>query len=323
MVALPKLESQTIAAIYAAYEANRTSFDSTGLSISSLGTECDRQLWYEFRWAAKQATHTGQKLRLFETGNREEVRLLEDLKRIGCEVHEHDERGRQWKVYAVGGHLRGKLDGAVLGVPEAPKTWHVVEAKTHNAKNFKELVKNGVAKAKDGHHAQCQLYMHLTGMQRALYLAHNKDTDELYAERIHLDVEYCLRKVARAERLIYAAQPPAKLHEDPTSKAAFTCGWCPARAICHDGAFARVNCRTCLHSTPVEGGWNCARHNKPLSYDEQRKGCPQHRYIPTLVPGEQIDCDEVAETVTYTLAKGGTWVDGGQEEKRQEVSATC
>ncbi len=31
-----------------------------------------------------------------------------------------------------------------------------------------------------------------------------------------------------------------------------------------------------------------------------------------LVAGEQIDADEVAETVTYLLADGSTWVDDGR-----------
>lgn len=321
MVAIPKPESQTVGAIYAAYAAARQSWDSAGLSISSLGTECDRALWYEFRWAAEQTSHTGQRLRLFETGNREETRMLADLRSIGCEVSECDPKtGRQWKVFAAGGHLRGKLDGAALGVPEAPKTWHVVEAKTHNAKNFRDLVKNGVEKSKPGHFAQCQLYMHLTGMTRALYLAHCKDDDALYAERLYHDAAWCARQVARVERIVRAASPPARLHEDPDSKAAFACGWCPAQEACHRGAFARRNCRTCLHSTPVStpgderGGWNCARHGKPLSYEEQRAGCPQHRYIPGVVPGEQFDCDEAAETVTYKRPDGSTWVDGADRK---------
>ena len=49
---------------------------------------------------------------------------------------------------------------------------------------------------------------------------------------------------------------PAKLHEDPKAKAAFACGWCPAKAICHEGQFARRNCRTCISATPVLDGTN-------------------------------------------------------------------
>jgi len=47
-----------------------------------------------------------------------------------------------------------------------------------------------------------------------------------------------------------------------------------------------------------------------LSIDEQRDGCPAHLYLCGLINGEQIDADEVAETVTYRLATGEIWVDG-------------
>jgi hypothetical protein len=40
------------------------------------------------------------------------------------------------------GWLRGKLDGRALEIPEAPKTLHVVETKSHKEKSFKELVKH-------------------------------------------------------------------------------------------------------------------------------------------------------------------------------------
>ena len=54
-----------------------------------------------------------------------------------------------------------------LGLLEAPKTWHVVEFKTHSAKSFRELAAKGVAEAKPQHWAQMQVYMHLTGITRA------------------------------------------------------------------------------------------------------------------------------------------------------------
>lgn len=74
----------------------------------------------------------------------------------------------------------------------------------------------------------------------------------------------------------------------------------------------RVNCRTCLYSTPEEGGsWSCARFGKPLSLDEQKAGCPAHLSLPGLIDGEQIDVDEEAETIVYKLRRTGElWVDG-------------
>ena len=84
-------------------------------------------------------------LRLFETGRLEEERLIRNLRRIGVTVLDVDpETGRQWHVQAHGGHFGGSLDGVGLGIPEAPKTWHVLEFKTHNAQeSFAELKQQG------------------------------------------------------------------------------------------------------------------------------------------------------------------------------------
>jgi hypothetical protein len=39
-----------------------------------------------------------------------------------------------------------------------------------------------------------------------------------------------------------------------------------------------------------------------------------HLFLPALVPGEQIDADPEAETVTYRLSDGTTWIDGAVGE---------
>lgn len=200
-------------------------------------------------------------------------------------------------------------------MPEAPRAEHVLECKTHNARSFKELEKKGVRAAKPAHFAQMQVYMDATGIHRSLYLAACKDDDALYAERIAYDPAFAIGLVARVERVVQAPRPPAKAYEDPTSKAAFACHWCPARPVCHEGAFARFNCRTCLHATPlVEASdaapWHCGRFDKRLTVDEQRRGCPAHLYVPDLVPGEQVDCDDERGIVVYRLGDGRVWADG-------------
>ena len=45
---------------------------------------------------------------------------------------------------------------------------------------------------------------------------------------------------------------------------------------------------------------------------DQQAGCLNHLFIPALVPGEQIDADPEAETVSYRMADGSVWVDGGR-----------
>ena len=45
-----------------------------------------------------------------------------------------------------------------------------------------------------------------------------------------------------------------------------------------------------------------------LSPEEQRRGCPQHLFIPDLVPGTPIDAGE--DWVEYRLPDGSIWVNG-------------
>lgn len=314
MAELPTVVSPTREAIFAAYEADARTGFRLHLGASLIGKSCERALWYDFRWTTAPF-HPGRVLRLFETGQLEEARLVRNLRRIGATVLDVDpETGRQWRVEAHGGHFGGSLDAVALNLPEAPRTWHVVEFKTHASKSFVELVAKGVRPAKPQHFAQMQTYMRLTGLTRALYLAVNKDTDELYVERVELDVEYADRLLAKAGRIVFAARPPDRVSEDP---AWYECRLCAHAELCRGRAAAAVNCRTCLSSTPIEGGWWCERQQRALSDADQRGGCDQHLYLPDLVPGEQIDAD--TDWVRYQLPGGGLWCDHGRD-KFQEGS---
>ena len=121
MAPLPPRASPTVEAILAAYEAEAGDGFREHLGASVIGRECDRALWYEFRWVTR-AAQAGRMLRLFETGRLEEDRLIRNLRRIGVTVLDVDpETGRQWHVQAHGGHFGGSLDGVGLGIPEAPQ----------------------------------------------------------------------------------------------------------------------------------------------------------------------------------------------------------
>lgn len=319
MVALPLPHAPTVDAIYASYEKSEPTAAREYLGASVMGNECDRALWYAFRWANGPdggEKFSGRMLRLFKTGHREEDRMLGDLERAGITVHRVDPAtGRQWAVSAVMGHFRGHMDGMGEGFAEAPKTMHVLEFKTHNDKSYRDVVSKGVEASKPAHYAQVQIYMHLSGLQRAFYLAHNKNTDELHQERIAYDATFASRVMARAERIIMADEPPQKLHENPEHKMAWHCRFCPWLETCHTPVSPPPrSCRTCLSSTPVDGGFHCNRLNQTNDIYMQRIGCSLHLNIPALVPGDQTDVDVDHGTVTYAMNDGSTWVDGSNTE---------
>jgi len=300
----------TLLAIWTAYEKKSYMGDSRGIPMSQVANECERAIWYKLHWASQPETINGQKQRRFDTGNIEEERLLDDLEAAGFEVERLDPAtGQQFRVSLGDGWLRGKMDGKVQGLPESKKV-HVVECKSHGEKSFKELVKKKLEVGKPDHFAQCQAYMHSEGLDRCLYIAVNKNTDELYVERVRYDRTFCLRMEAKVERIVRANAAPPKLVEDPTSKAAYVCNWCDARPQCHEGEFARRNCRTCLSASFESGAVvKCLVFDKELEYDEQQRGCNQHLYLPSLVPGEQTDASETERWVKYRMPDGSEWID--------------
>lgn len=308
----------TVGAIASAREAKNQQWDSIGLSMSELGSECDRALWFSFRWASQHERLDGQKLRLFETGHIEEARMISDLRMVeGIEVEDLDPAtSKQHKVYAIGGHVRGKLDGLVQGLIEAPKVIHVLECKSHNDKSFKELTKKKLQKAKTAHWLQCQFYMHLKQLTRCLYYAVNKDKDAEYQERIEYDPVAVMRMLVRLERIIGSNQAPSRISED---QKALGCLLCKHKAVCSKSEFGRNHCRTCLHATPIidkedtAATWLCERHNKTLSADEQRAGCGSHLFLPDVVPGKQTDVGD--DFVVYVMRDGSQWID---QEKQPE-----
>lgn len=303
MAALPTATSATVEAVYRAYEA-RTEKRRRHLGASEIGHECARWLWYSFRWAVQQK-FDGRMLRLFSTGHLAELRFVADLRAVGCEVSEGPEPGKQWRMTACGGHFGSAIDAAVLGLPETSKTWHLAEFKTCNAKSFTALTTKGVRVSKPQHYAQMIVGMEMHGFTRALYLAVNKNTDELYSERVRADPIEAIRLLERARRIIEADSPPERISADPSW---WQCKFCPAHAVCHGGGWADRNCKTCLHSTPVvDGQWSCALHG---DCEPDLAGCPDHLYLPGLVPGEQIDAGDT--WVSYRLRDGIEWVDGAR-----------
>lgn len=305
MVPIPKLKPSSLKAIQNALENGHDDWESIGVPAGEIGVECDRAVWLAFRRTSKPEFIDWRKRRIFERGNIEEERLLDLLRLIGCEVSHQQE-----KVRAVGGHLRGKIDGQVIGLPEATKTMHVVECKSAKASVFAKVIKEGVRLGKPEHFATFQFYMHERGLDRVLYMMSNKDTEDLHLERVEYDPVFAMNAIARIERIIEMPEPPGRLC---SKRDDFRGKFCRQAEVCWGEVWPRIHCRTCIHSTPILDGnaaWDCARWSKPLSQEEQAAGCPAHLLIPALVNGEQIDCDADTESITYRMADGSIWVDG-------------
>ncbi|MCW7544876.1 hypothetical protein N7I30_13795 [Aurantimonas litoralis] len=317
MVALPTtLLSPTIAAIDAHYEAHQDARHNQRLTGRMLAAECDRRVWLEFRWSAPPSEFKGHTVRANftrEQAVQEIVQALSDLRQSvpGLVVEQADSQTfRPFETSALDGHFFQRLQGKVTGLIEAPKRVHLLYADRQRDKAFQQIRKAGLAEAAPARMPAIQLGMHLFGLERAFYVVENKDTNEFHGERIRYDAAQAGALMAKAERVLDAARPLPRISDDPDH---WICKRCPAHSVCHGGAMALRNCRTCLHSTPVMGGdaaWRCERHGRELSVQDQQAGCGEHLFIPDLVPGEQVDAASDGSSVTYRMGDGSTWIDG-------------
>lgn len=253
------------------------------LGASLIGRDCARELWYNFHWV-RRSKHIARTLRLFNRGHLEEARFVALLRMIGCEVFQVDKNGKQFRISYFGGHYGSAIDGVLKGCPDVPDQAIMCEMKTYNDKNFKKLQKSGVQDAKPEHYTQMNQYCKYYKLPACLYIAVNKNDDELYAEIVWFDKENADQYVDRAERIVFATEPPPKINP---SSAFWTCKFCDFREICHKGAGTERNCRTCKFSEALpDGTWACRQPNlnSPiLDKQAQFKGCNLWDQIPGMV----------------------------------------
>jgi len=222
-------------------------------------------------------------LRLFETGQLFEDRICAELEAIGIRISDRQ------KVIEIFPHFGGSIDGLGVGFEESKKV-HLLEFKTHNQKSFDKLSNNGVAVAKPEHVVQMNIYMHGLKLDRAYYIAENKNTSEIYAERVRYDASIYNDNVAKAHYIVDSPVPPERICDNP---ARFACQFCNYKILCHGRAALEVNCRTCLHSTPEpDGTWSCARHGGTIPTEFQKVGCEDHLFIPQLLNRDVIDATD-------------------------------
>lgn len=240
------------------------------LGASLIGRECSREIWFGWRWAESKKA-PAKMIRLWNRGHLEEGRMLAMLELIGCEVWHQTEDGKQFRIQDYRGHAGGGIDAVVRGIPEMPGVPVLGEFKTHNLKSFLELEDKGVRAAKFEHFVQMNVYMRKLNLSHSLYVAVNKNTDDLYAEIVERDDAVADRYIDRFKEIIEAETIPRRISESP---AFWKCKFCDFSSVCFKKSKPLANCRTCAHSKIADNGeWHCSKFQKTLSKVEQMAGC--------------------------------------------------
>ena len=270
------------------------------LGMSGLGHDCWRKGWMDFHWISID-TFKADTLRNFADGHYSEDLTAARLQAVpGLTLHTHNEDGSQFGFSDLGGHFRGHMDGAIQGIAQAPKTWHVWEHKCTNEKKYRKLDR---IKLKDGdknalalwdfiYYAQAILYLHYSGMTRHYLTVGTSGSRQYTSCRTDENPQEAKNLIDKADLIITSPQPLEKLSNKPDY---FQCAWCTHHGSCHGSEAPKPTCRSCYHSTPTmegtEGDWYCGRHNHALTQVEQSTGCIDHVVIPALLEGfaDQVD----------------------------------
>ncbi len=210
------------------------------LGGSRLGDPCARRLQYEHLDLPRDPDtgFSGQTLRIFGVGHVFEDLAIGWLRLAGFDIRTRGRNGEQFGFSVAGGRVQGHIDGVVLAAPTAaavlvavPALW---ECKSANARNWKEIVRRGVAAAKPVYAAQIALYQAYMGLAEtpALFTAVNKDTAELHHELVPFDAALAQATSDKAVRILQACDVGEWLPRISVEPGHFECARCPWQSRC-------------------------------------------------------------------------------------------
>lgn len=249
------------------------------IGYSSLNAPCPRAIWYSFRWVGWIYVRP-QLQRIFDRGNMEEKRIITDLvaKGMTCfaRINNEDvpitgEIGEEQEEFiGIGGHVHGHCDGRIIGVPDAPKTVHLLEIKTMKDSKFKSYKKYGLEKVHPTYWGQIHSYMGKMKLNRCLFVVTNKDNEERSYKRFKFDKDIYKDMEAVAIDILTTEIPPQKIGDATW----FECKFCDWREVCHKGKEILRTCRTCENVSIEDFGiWRCDLTNEPLTKKNQFDAC--------------------------------------------------
>ena len=225
------------------------------LGASIIGNQCDALLAFNLRGFPNEPPSPRLK-RIFRLGHILEDEVVKDLKkRAKLDVWEVDGlTGRQHSYELWGGHIKAHMDGHI----ELNGEVHVLEIKSMNDASHAKFKKNGVKISHPQYFAQVQMMMGMSGIQKSLFIAVNKNTSEYHAEIVEFDDFEYAHIQERIERVV-----TGRVHKIATDETDWRCRGCFKRGVCWGDREVQVTCATCKFSGPnPQGGWHCYKHDK-------------------------------------------------------------
>ena len=197
------------------------------LGASLIGDECLRKL--QFEWMVATTTFPARVHSIFARGHFFEAESRQLLIDAGFAFAPPE----ALSFVAADGLIAGHADGIIIGAPVCLATPALWECKALNARNYRAVERDGLAKVFPRYAAQVALYQNFLGvLNPALVTIVNADS----CERVHFTVPFDARRAQeasdRAVQVIEATRAGELLPRlDPTLED-FRCGFCPHRERC-------------------------------------------------------------------------------------------
>ncbi len=214
------------------------------LSLSGIGSPCDRRLWYKINQTESSEPLTAEALGTFFYGDLLEALVLSLAKAAG-----HNVEGMQDKVEVFG--IPGSRDAVIDGV--------TVDVKSASKYGFEKFRKHNLREDDPfGYISQLSSYVYagkddplVKNKTEGAFLVVQKDRFKLCLDRYDFTEEIAKKEeeIERVKKLVAGSIPEDRIPPVPQSKTSentvlsTTCGYCDFRKVCWPEA------RTFLYST--------------------------------------------------------------------------
>lgn len=249
------------------------------LGASGIGGECERKIWYSFRWA-RRPNFEASVLRKFRDGHESEEMIAKELEQV-VEL-----MGRQARF--EDGHFQGSVDGIIRsGLVEAPTEPHIWEHKCIGDKRWEALHKKALTYDLQGkedlllldwdrvYYEQAQIYMYKLKIDWHYMTVASAGSRNLLSIRTPLDPVFAREVEDKAQRIISALDAPPRVSEYCDY---YMCRWCDFSGLCHGEEQPDKSCRACRYADPIrDGRWKCMVFGQDLDRNKQARGCEEYR----------------------------------------------
>lgn len=205
------------------------------VGASGIGKDCERALQFEFAGAPRETDFKTETLRKFDFGHMGEELARCWFQDAGFKLVQNSQKdGSRFRFVQMDGRFSGEPDGVFIDGPEIPGLNYPAmwECKSVGSKTYKQLMKDGLKKARPVYWSQIHTCMAYLGLKQTIFTVTNLDTGEQSHLLFEVDLEEAQRMTDRAVRII-SSTDAGDLLPRPYAKADhFECRWCSFAKRC-------------------------------------------------------------------------------------------